>query len=310
MINENFFNFDIIADIHGEYQLLVLLLIKLGYIKRNHDKDDYYHPNGRKVLFLGDYIDRGNEQKKTVNLVKLMVENNDALALMGNHEFNAIMFAKKFREHSEKNIRQHSVFLKEFPFNSDEYHEIIEFFKTLPFCFENKHINAIHACWHNEAIEYFKNKNKSYLFTENDYENISNKTSKEYILSEIMLKGYEIETDFYWTDNDGNSRNTHRIKWFQSKDTQKTFKNFIMDSKNVEHVNDFDIDVEFYEEDKPVFFGHYWFKGLPSIISEKIACLDFSAVRNGYLVAYRYDEKNTLSNNNLVYVSKQDIKKN
>ena len=85
---------DFIGDIHGHADELEALLIKLGYKKSD---GVYAHPE-RKVLFVGDYIDRGPKIKETLNIVKSMVENDNAIALMGNHEYNALCFHFKATE--------------------------------------------------------------------------------------------------------------------------------------------------------------------------------------------------------------------
>jgi predicted MPP superfamily phosphohydrolase len=82
---------DLIGDIHGHADKLVQLLEKLGYSKQNNY---YAHPE-RKVLFVGDYIDRGPQIRETLEIVKQMVENQSAIALMGNHEYNALCFQKE-----------------------------------------------------------------------------------------------------------------------------------------------------------------------------------------------------------------------
>lgn len=74
--------FDIIGDIHGCCDELELLLEKLGYQKGEH----YYHPEGRKAVFLGDLVDRGARILDTVNLVRNMVNSGTALCVPGNHE--------------------------------------------------------------------------------------------------------------------------------------------------------------------------------------------------------------------------------
>ena len=83
--------FDIIGDIHGHATALERLLIKLGY----EEGRDGWQQTGRKVIFLGDFIDRGPEQIKTIEIARKMVENDHALAVMGNHELNAIAWATK-----------------------------------------------------------------------------------------------------------------------------------------------------------------------------------------------------------------------
>ena len=43
------------------------------------------------------------------------------------------------------------------------------------------------------------------------------------------------------------------------------------------------------------FVGHYWLSGRPRAISPNVACLDYSAVKYGKLVAYRFDGEKQLS---------------
>ena len=70
---------DLIGDIHGHADKLEELLLKLGYAKNN---SAYSHPV-RKVLFVGDYIDRGPKIRETLEIVKAMVNSENAIALMG-----------------------------------------------------------------------------------------------------------------------------------------------------------------------------------------------------------------------------------
>ena len=107
---------DFIGDIHGHADKLEEILLKLGYEK---NKGVFAHPE-RKVLFVGDYIDRGPKIKETLQIVKSMVDSNNAIALMGNHEYNALCFhfqeteGGHLRKHLIKNIIQHYETLKQF----------------------------------------------------------------------------------------------------------------------------------------------------------------------------------------------------
>jgi len=59
----------------------------------------------------------------------------------------------------------------------------------------------------------------------------------------------------------------------------------------------------FYSEiEKPVFFGHYWLKGNPSLYLNNICCLDHSVAKGGYLVAYQYDQEKQLNPDKFLYV--------
>jgi hypothetical protein len=57
-------------------------------------------------------------------------------------------------------------------------------------------------------------------------------------------------------------------------------------------------------EGAPVFIGHHWFSGEPKIESTKLACLDWSAAKDGPLVAYRWDGEENLSNDKLAWIGK------
>ena len=75
---------DIVGDVHGEYDALVSLLKKLGY-------DDLgRHREGRRLVFVGDLIDRGPDSPAVLRAVKRMVEAGNAQCVAGNHEINAI----------------------------------------------------------------------------------------------------------------------------------------------------------------------------------------------------------------------------
>lgn len=83
--------FDIIGDIHGCAGELEALLDKLGY----HVESDgapgarsysVTPPEGRRVVFLGDLVDRGPRSPDVLRLVKGMVEAGTALCVIGNHE--------------------------------------------------------------------------------------------------------------------------------------------------------------------------------------------------------------------------------
>jgi len=107
-------SYDIIGDIHGHSRTLVALLAVLGYQKEGNV---YRHP-ARTVIYLGDFIDRGEFQREVIDIVRPMIESGAALSVMGNHEFNAIAFytpgnmpGEYLRPRSEKNISQHQEFL-------------------------------------------------------------------------------------------------------------------------------------------------------------------------------------------------------
>ena len=81
--------FDIIGDVHGCYDELVSLLGKLGY-EVAEDGSGAVHRDGRRVVFLGDLVDRGPNTPGVLRLVMGMVASGRALCVPGNHEIKLI----------------------------------------------------------------------------------------------------------------------------------------------------------------------------------------------------------------------------
>ncbi len=88
--------FDIIGDVHGCFDELVVLLNTLRYEIKTDDniKFTVQHPEGRKVVFLGDIIDRGPKIVEVLRLIMSMVQSGIALCVPGNHDMRLV---RKFR---------------------------------------------------------------------------------------------------------------------------------------------------------------------------------------------------------------------
>lgn len=81
--------FDAIGDVHGCFGELQSLLGRLGYDIVRDDEGravDATHPQGRRVIFLGDLVDRGPDVVGVLRLAMGMVASGSALAVPGNHE--------------------------------------------------------------------------------------------------------------------------------------------------------------------------------------------------------------------------------
>jgi hypothetical protein len=301
---------DFIGDIHGHADVLEQLLTKLGYSKCN---GGYAHPT-RKVLFVGDYVDRGPKIRETLQIVRGMVESGNAIALMGNHEYNALCFhfqeteGGHLRKHEIKNIIQHYETLKQFENRQAEYEDYLDWFKTLPLYYETETFKAVHASWDNQHIEYLRDSLMNDRLTDELIYQSVKKGSKLNLAVEETLKGKEIKmpNGLFFNDHQGTQRTEFRIKWWEDP-AKMTYK-----SISVEHLESLPnqsielselSSLEFHGEDeKNVFFGHYWFKNNPAIIKGNVCCLDYSVAKGGKLVAYRYDGESVLSNGKLIYV--------
>ncbi|MBK6699255.1 MAG: metallophosphoesterase [Saprospiraceae bacterium] len=301
---------DLIGDIHGHADKLEELLLKLGYTKNSRT---YSHPE-RKALFVGDYIDRGPKIKETLEIVRAMVDSDNAVALMGNHEYNALCFhfqeteGGHLRKHLIKNIIQHYETLRQFQNNQKEYEEYLEWFKTMPLYYETDKFRAVHACWDNKNIEFLKKTLvKDRLTDELIYQSVKKGTALNEAIDQT-LKGKEMKMPLglYVTDKDGTKRTEIRIKWWENP-SQMTYKSISVEP--IANLTDKAINIselkslEYYPiNDKKVFFGHYWLQGEPLLYKENICCLDYSVAKGGKLVAYRLDEENILDITKLIYV--------
>jgi protein phosphatase len=92
--------FDVIGDVHGCREELETLLVELGYtLGRDSDGPAVgaHHVLGRRVVFVGDLVDRGPDTPGVLRLAMGMVKAGDAFAVPGNHE-NKLLRAMRGRK--------------------------------------------------------------------------------------------------------------------------------------------------------------------------------------------------------------------
>lgn len=299
--------FDVIGDIHGHADALMRLLSQLGYAESDHV---YRHPD-RRVIFVGDFIDRGPDQTRVLTIARRMCEAGTALAVMGNHEFNALGWAtpdgegSHLRPHTQKNTSQHVEFLNQIGENSADHAAALAWFRTLPVWLEFPGLRAIHACWHDPSraalADCLDGANR---FTDEGLRRASRKGSPAYNAAEVLLKGPELDLPAgkSFHDKDGHERTEVRIRWWDSSAT--TFKTAALGmDERLDELPDGTITAEYrYEADRPVLFGHYWLTDLAKIGSGAAMCLDHSVAKSGRLLAYRWSGERALSLQNVVSV--------
>jgi protein phosphatase len=84
--------FDFIGDVHGCLPELLDLLGQLGYAV---DEDGVArHPDGRRLVFVGDLVDRGPDSPGVLRLVMASVAAGTALCVPGNHDDKLLRFLK------------------------------------------------------------------------------------------------------------------------------------------------------------------------------------------------------------------------
>ncbi|MEZ5571047.1 MAG: metallophosphoesterase [Halioglobus sp.] len=303
--------YDIIGDIHGHGDELLALLDKLGYV---NDGDSYSSPENRQALFLGDFIDRGPQQRVVLNTVMAMTRTGSARAVMGNHEFNAIQFHTAdpenpgcwLRPRNDKNIGQHFSFLSEYLSHPKELADVISWFRQLPLWIEIPHgPRLVHACWHEEEMCKIKHRcDSNAVPSEELLLESSRKGTAAYQAIEILLKELEVSVPESFLDKDGNRRNEVRTKWWLNDPSD--LNEIALPAGILNTSSTIKLDkgsVPGYRPSHcPVFVGHYWWKGNPEPLEDNVACLDYSVAKGGALVAYRWSYSGKLIADNFVVI--------
>lgn len=314
--------YDIIGDIHGQAGKLERLLQHLGYAPSGRG---YRAPAGRQAIFLGDLIDRGPTQMRVLEVVRAMVDSGDARSIMGNHEFNAIAYAtedprmpgeclRPNRGNSgkcAKNREQHMEFLEQVGEGSAAHRAWVEWFKTLPAFIDLGGIRVVHGCWDQDAVNTLAAAGWGQQALSQDLLlavcqlDADGQESPMMRARKLLTCGLEIPlpSGRFIQDKAGHQHKEIRIaNW---RDWASELHEVALVAPGQEdQLQGMEWPASLVIsaiEGAPIFVGHHWFSGHPKIESPKLACLDWSAARDGPLVAYRWDGEGELSNDKLAW---------
>lgn len=316
--------FDVIGDVHGQADKLESLLTRMGYVATG---SSYRAPQGQQAVFLGDLIDRGPKQVRVLEIVRAMVESGDALCIMGNHEFNAICYVtddpinlgealRPNRSDSEwtlKNRAQHRAYLEQVGERSDLHMSHVKWFRTLPPFIDLGGIRVVHGCWDDAAVNTLLSSGWGAPNSELTDEllvqigqHVPRTQECDLVKARKLLTcGLEIPlpSGRFVQSKDGHSFDNVRIaSW---RDWACEFHEVALVPKGQEELlrgMEWPSDLLIAKiEGAPIFVGHHWFTGHPAIESPKLACLDWSAAKDGPLVAYRWSGESELHNGNLFW---------
>jgi hypothetical protein len=266
------------------------------------------------VIFLGDFIDRGEkvaQHKMVLNTVMSMVKNQQALAVMGNHEFNALAYHTRhegefLRPHTDGNKRQHQAFLNEYPEDSEEKCEVLEFFIGLPLWLDFGDLRIVHACWDDSQIETLKSVCSSGRIDNEVLIAASTKGSATYKAIEVLLKGVEVKLPLNksFKDSMGKRRDNIRVRWWQQN--VATFGEAVipvgLDIGAAGVLPMTEAMPGYSSSAPPCFIGHYQLTGEPKSLAKNITSVDYSVcAAGGKLVAYRWDGEQELDDSKYVY---------
>jgi diadenosine tetraphosphatase ApaH/serine/threonine PP2A family protein phosphatase len=302
-------SYDIIGDIHGHAAELETLLIQLGY---NEDRGHFNHPEGRKVIFLGDYIDRGPEIRRVLQIVRGMIDAGEAHGILGNHEINALRYhtkdgatGKPLRANEGSKTTQHIATLKQLaePYK-DEWQEWLDWFSELPLWLELPGLRAVHASWSDDAMDQLRSHGS---LKGEELIRLSEKESPETEAIERILNGLELklpEGEFFKTP-DGRKRTEIRSRWWDALKGMNCSQAVFPDDPQIKD-GAFILpeDHRAYPKSAPlIFFGHYAvMTGEPKPLAKNIACLDYGMAKGGQLVAYRWDGEATLDDSKFISI--------
>ena len=123
---------------------------------------------------------------------------------------------------------------------------------------------------------------------------------------ECLTKGIEVPlpAGHHFRDKDGIMRHRVRVRWWDEDATTYSTAAMLSPTERAA-LPDLPLPAHarIARTDKPVFFGHYWLTGTPSLQSRQAVCVDYSAGNGGPLVAYRFDAEPELSPERLVWVA-------
>lgn len=305
--------YDIIGDVHGYATLLKKMLLQLGYKKT---ESGYSHPS-RKAIFVGDFVNRGPEIRKTIRIIRKMVENGNAFAIIGNHEIYAIIYYLKEKDGSPliqspgKNFLSLYKTINQFSAYSEEWKSHRKWMSNLPLYLDLGEIRIVHACWSEPAIELIKTLESEGKSRKSIFRKVYKKPKSELSKSIVTLtKGidFKIPGDLKILNNKGVAPRSYRMRWWEEP-IGKTFEEISFESKFVlpqyEIPKQIIIQNDSYPEEAPiVFFGHYCRHSGPHIIKPNLCCVDSCVAGTKILTAYQWQGEKVLDSNNLIHVQR------
>ncbi len=310
-----FSGYDLIGDVHGCARSLEILLQRMDYAKVD---GVYRHPD-RQAIFIGDIIDRGPRIREALGIVRDMVEDGSARIVMGNHEYYALAWCtpappgsgREFvREHSPRHERVIRATLEQFANHPVDWADYLDWFLDLPLFLELPELRCVHACWDQDLIDRFlaergsNHIDREFLLASADHQSFA------YQVLDRLLRGttMRLPGGQSITSLDGFKRYVFRTKFWA--EDPRTYGDIVFQPDalpaEVESLPipgpDLENLLSYARGEKPLFIGHYWMEGRPRPLRSNLVCLDYSAVKYGSLVAYRYDGEERLDAGKFVWV--------
>lgn len=304
--------YDLIGDVHGHAATLQRLLEKLDY----REIDGVYRHPERSAIFLGDLIDAGPQIGETLQIVRSMVDAGTARTVLGNHEWNALLFhtarpddpSQTLRRQTPKNRNQLARTHEQL--SPEELDAALAWFRTWPLWLDLGDLRVVHACWDDAAVS-----DVADLLTQHGGLSLEflyacgREGAPGFAPVEVLLKGKEmpLPPGVSFVDKHGATRTATRARWYADPDLHTLSSYSFGDAV----VSDDPLPEAIRREAcpypasaPPVFLGHYFQKTRPpGRLAANVACLDYAVAGNGLLCAYRWSGESELDNSRFVWVA-------
>ena len=251
--------YDIVGDIHGHADKLQRLLQRLGY----EERDGIYRHASRQLVFVGDLIDRGLEIRRTLQIVRAMIDAGTARAVMGNHEFNALLYHTKGRDgewlrpRSENVTSQHQATLNQIALPCPaEWKDWLNWMLQLPLWLDLGSCRVVHAAWDDAAVQACGTRD---TLAEITLAKAGRRRTPEG--SAVNWPEYKLGDGAVSVDKEGFTRKSVRAKWWIPIRPGMTHAEAAMPGGEIRGEGCVPDGVSFpgYGEKEPaLFFGHYW----------------------------------------------------
>lgn len=257
---------DIVGDIHGEYEALLALLGHLGYDEQGH------HPQGRFLVFVGDFCDRGPDSPAVLKLARQLIESGRAFATLGNHEINLLRQDPKEGSGWFFDERQHSDTPKYAPFArlpQTLHRDTLAFLDALPLALERQDLRIVHAAWIPDAISAVRQVPAHMLQASySDWEMRAARRSSE---SDLQARMRDEQLRWSWSLEDKNHTPPMMHALAENESNQQMLNPIKILTSGVEHPSTAPFFTsgkwrfaervawwDGYGDETPVVVGHYW----------------------------------------------------
>lgn len=266
----------VIPDLHADPHLLARLM----------DLADPSVP----LAFLGDFIDGAKrntdpDDRAVLECVRGKVDDG-AVAVMGNHELNAILYHRlgkdglALRTHSERNKAQHRSFVRQFGTATPDALAWTDWFLTLPLWLDLGGLRLVHACWSQPDIDLIAARRPDARLTEADLPEVAagNSDFARAVLNLVTGPELPLPEGYAFHDAHGHKRQRVRIAWWRS--SARRWRDAALSVPHPDELPDGLVpqsnEVAFYPKDAPpVLLGHYKMQGAPRLEGPVTACLDY-----------------------------------